>query len=61
MSDNNITQKMADDYTIDIPKLNLPDSSPEWVQLQAVFPQLFSSIYERFNGVLKKVIADFNR
>ena len=57
MSDNMAT-KMATDYMMDCPPLNIPKSAPEWAQ--EMFPVLINSIYEGFNGILKKVISDFN-
>ncbi len=60
MSDNNtVAEKMAAEYLIDLPAFNFPASAPEWAT--AMFPTLFSAIYEGFNGVIKKVIADFNK
>ena len=58
MGENREATKMASEYTIEPPVLTIPDSSPEWVS--AMFPALIRSVYQGFNGVLQKVINDFN-
>ena len=59
MADNtSVANKMLDEYQIKQPVLKIPDSSPEWVF--EMFPALLQSVYDGFNGVLRKVIADFN-
>ena len=50
--------KMATDYMMECPALNIPKSAPEWVQ--EMYPVLITSIYDGFRGVLTKVISDFN-
>ena len=50
--------KMATDYMMECPTLNIPKSAPEWVQ--EMYPLLITSIYDGFRGVLTKVISDFN-
>ena len=57
MSDN-MASKMATDYMMECPALNIPKSAPEWVQ--EMYPVLITSIYDGFRGVLTKVISDFN-
>ena len=58
MSDNSVASKMAAQYKIEMPSFNFPESAPVW--FTSAFPTIIQSIYEGFNGVLKKVIADFN-
>ena len=58
MSDNTVATKMATEYNISMPQLNIPESSPDWVR--AMYPALIKTMYEGFNGVLKKIIDDFN-
>ena len=55
---DNMVSKMAADYMMECPSLNIPTSAPEWVQ--QMYPALITSIYDGFSGVLKKVISDFN-
>ena len=50
--------KMADEYVLKIPSVTFPEDSPEWVT--TVFPALIKSIYETFNGMVKKMVSDFN-
>ena len=50
--------KMADEYVLKIPSVTFPEDSPQWVT--TVFPALIKSIYETFNGMVKKMVSDFN-
>ena len=49
---------MADEYILEMPKISIPDCSPEWVS--AFFPALIKSIYDSYNGTIKKIVMDFN-
>ena len=49
---------MADEYILEMPKISIPDCSPEWVS--AFFPALIKSIYDSYNGTIRKIVMDFN-
>ena len=42
---------------LEMPKIVIPDNSPEWVI--EMFPTLIKSIYDTFNGKVKKIVSDF--
>ena len=59
MSDNTSTaNNMADEYLLEMPKIVIPDNSPEWVM--EFFPTLIKSICDTFNGKLKKLVSNYN-
>ena len=45
--------KMTDEYVLKIPSVTFPEDSSESVT--TVFPALIKSIYETFNGMVKKI------
>ena len=53
-----MVHKMADEYILEMPKISIPDCSPEWVF--AFFPALTKSIYDSYNGTIRKIVMDFN-
>ena len=59
MSDNTSTaNNMADEYLLEMPKIVIPDNSPEWVM--EFFPTLIKSICDTFNGKFKKLVSNYN-
>ena len=53
-----MAKKMSTEYKLEVPILTIHSGSPEWVS--SMFPALIRSIYDTFNGVVQKVVADFN-
>ena len=58
VSDITMVHKMADEYILEMPKISIPDCSPEWVS--TFFPALIKSIYDSYNGTIRKMVMDFN-
>ena len=49
---------LAEEYNVTVPKLNIPKTSPNWVQ--NVFPALLQSLCNCFNDELKQLTIGIN-
>ena len=49
---------LAEEYNVTVPKLNIPKTSPNWVQ--NVFPALLQSLCNCFNDALKQLTIGIN-